>query len=412
MKRRALTGWLLVAAGTIIIVIINGTFYGYGVFFKPLLQEFGWARAELSGPISLRLMATGIFGIMAGMMVDRAGPRWVVSAGVFLVAIGFFLTSTVTNLWQMYLYLGLISGIGMSVPFPAVTTLASRWFTKRRGLAMGVVMGGYGIGQMVFPPLITHWIESSSWRTAFVIVALTVGLVAIPLALCLKFPRDANPSPKKPEAAKAAGTKVSPLQPENHWTLKECVRSLPLWKICLIYFLFSISLQAMMVHLVPHAIDSGIEPLAAAILLTIIGGTNTFGRVTGGGFMDRLGTRRVLIFCLIAPALMMPALIFARGLLPLYVIAAVYGIGYGGISTAIPKLTSEYYGLGSLGGLLGVVQLAFAAGGAVGGPLAGYIFDKTNSYTFAFALLFVLIAVAFVVCLTLRPPVRTRKLGG
>ena len=107
-KHDRLYGWMLVAVGTAIIAIINGTFYSYGIFFKPLLREFCWARAELSGPVSLRLMATGTFGIIAGAMVDRAGPRLIVPAGMALVAIGYFLTAGVSDIWQMYLYVGLI----------------------------------------------------------------------------------------------------------------------------------------------------------------------------------------------------------------------------------------------------------------------------------------------------------------
>lgn len=404
-SRDPLYGWLLVAMGTAIIVMINGTFYSYGVFFKPLLDEFGWSRAVLSGPVSVRLIATGLFGIIAGAIVDRAGPRWVVPGGVLLVAAGFFLTSGVSNLWQMYLYLGLLSGIGMGVPFPAVTAMASRWITHRRGLAIGVVSAGYGIGQMIFPPLVTHWIDLFSWRTTFVILGLTVGMVGIPLGLMLKLPgKDKTPSlpgnPAKPSAA----------QPDTgpSWTMKESIRSFPLWQICLVYFLFSICLQAMMVHLVPHAIDLKIDPLAAAVLITIIGGSNTVGRIIGGGFSDSLGSKRSLILSMTMPAIALVALVFATGQVWLYVIAGVYGLGYGGISSAVPKLISEYYGVRSLGALLGVIQLAFAAGGAVGGPLAGYIYDRTGSYTSAFISLACLVAVAFVLCLSLHPPNRLK----
>lgn len=400
-SRDPLYGWVLVAMGTAIIVMINGTFYSYGVFFKPLLDEFGWSRAVLSGPVSVRLIATGLFGIIAGALVDRIGPRWVVPGGVFIVAVGFFLTSEVSNLWQMYLYLGLLSGIGMGVPFPAVTAMASRWITHRRGLAIGVVSSGYGIGQMIFPPLITHWIDLYSWRTTFVIVGLIVGLIGIPLGLMLKLPGKDKTSSLPGNSANSPASR-----PDTgpSWTMKDSIRTFPLWQICLVYFLFSICLQAAMVHLVPHAIDLKIDPLAAAILITIIGGSNTVGRIIGGGFSDKLGSKRLLILSMTLPAVALVALVFATGQVWLYIITGIYGFGYGGISAAVPKLASEYYGVRSLGALLGIIQLAFAAGGAVGGPLAGYIFDRTGSYASAFVVLALLVGVAFLLCLSLQAP--------
>ncbi len=399
-----LYGWVLVGVGTTIIAIINGSFYSYGVFFKPLLQDFGWSRAELSGPVSLRLAATGIFGIIAGAIVDRAGPRVVVPAGVLLVAVGYALTSRVTGIWEMYLYMGLIIGVGMSVPYPALTALISRWFTARRGLAMGIVLAGFGLGQIIFPPLVTRWIVAYSWQTAFINLALIAGLCGVPLGLLLKVPGKEKMLPLKGPFGSDPPTGWQ--QKSNEGAFKDGLRSHALWQISLVYLLFSACLQALMVHLVPHAIDVGIKPLAASVLIGVIGAANVAGRITGGGFSDKLGTRRILILSLITSGLALLALCFTKSFWGLYFIAGVYGLGYGGISITVPKLASEYFALSSLGVIIGIVQLAFAAGGAIGAPLAGYIFDRTNSYVLAFAVLFILLAVAFVLSLSLHPPRR------
>ncbi|MBI4334192.1 MAG: MFS transporter [Chloroflexi bacterium] len=401
-----LFGWILVAAGTAIIVIINGTFYSYGVFFKPLLLDFGWARAELSGPVSLRLLATGVFGIIAGAIVDRGGPRWVVSGGIALLATGYLLTARMTSLWELYLYLGLISGIGMGVPYPVITSVVSRWFTRKRGLAVGIILAGYGIGQVIFPPLTAYLIAAfSSWRTAFVVLGLIVAGVAIPLGFVLKRP----PAAAAATAASPGGKSDAAAAKEDRWSFKDSLKTQPLWQIGALYLLFSICLQAIMVHLVPHAIDMGIDPLAASILLTIVGGANAIGRIAGGGLSDRIGTKRTMIISIVLPGLMIPSLIFANSLFWLYAIAAVYGVGYGGLSSTVPKLTSEYYGLHSLGALLGIIQLTFAVGGAIGAPLTGAVYDRTGSYTLAFILLTAFLAMAFVICLGIKPPERMRR---
>ncbi len=404
-----LYGWVLVGVGTAIIAIINGAFYSYGVFFKPLLQDFGWSRAELSGPVSLRLAATGIFGILAGAIVDRAGPRLVVPAGVLLVAVGYALTSRVTGIWEMYLYMGLIIGVGMSVPYPALTALISRWFTAKRGLAMGIVLAGFGLGQVIFPPLVTRWIADYSWQTAFINLALIAGLCGVPLGFLLKSPvKEKKPPLDDPFLC---GPPLGGKQESIAGAFKDGLRSLALWQISLVYLLFSACLQALMVHLVPHAIDVGIKPMAASVLIGVIGAVNVAGRIAGGGFSDKLGTKRILILSLITSGLALLALCFTKNFLGLYLIAGVYGLGYGGISITVPKLASEYFALSSLGAILGIVQLAFAAGGAVGAPLAGYIFDRTNSYVLAFVVLFLLLVVAFVLALCLHPPVRSAGPG-
>ncbi len=407
-SRVPLFGWLMVAVGTAIIVIINGTFYSYGVFFRPLLDEFGWARAVLSGPVSLRLLATGFFGIIAGAIVDKAGPRWVVTIGVALVGLGYLLTAGLSDLWELYVYLGLVSGIGMSVPYPAITSIVSKWFTVRRGLAMGIILAGYGIGQVIFPPLASSVIAALTWRPAFIIMALIIGLIAVPLGFLLKLPSrvaEAAPASDSP----GPGTGTVPLHPGTagpQWNFKDGVRTVPLWQIGLVYLLFSVSLQALMVHLVPHAIDIGIDPISASILLTIIGASNAVGRIGVGALSDKFGAKQAMILSIILPAVTFPTLIFADSLLSLYLISAVYGIGYGGLSSTVPKLTSEYYGLRSLGAFLGIIQLTFAIGGAIGAPLTGYIFDVTRSYNFAFMLLTVLLATAFVLCLSIHPPLQ------
>ncbi|MDZ4247418.1 MAG: MFS transporter [Dehalococcoidia bacterium] len=394
-------GWFLVAIGTAIIVIVNGTFYSFGVFFKPLLSEFGWTRAELSGAVSLRLMATGLFGILGGAIADKLGAKWIVALGVALLGLGYFLTSTVQNLWEMYLYLGLISGIGMSVPYPAITSVVSRWFTRKRGLATGIILSGYGIGQILFPPLTAYLLPIFLWRKTFIILGMIILFIAVPVSLFLK-----PPSAPKKSSVPAGSTGPTPLSKGDDipWTMKEAVRSLPLWKISMIYLLFSISLQTVVVHLVPHATDIGIEPVSAALLLTIIGGCNAFGRITGGGISDIIGTKRALTISIIAPALMLPAFMFISNIYWLYVVAVLYGLGYGGLSAAVPKLASEYYGLHSLGTLLGIIQLGFAIGGAIGAPLTGYIFDVTNSYSPAFFLVAFLLVICFFIATSLRPP--------
>lgn len=406
-KREPIYGWVLVAVGTTIIALLNGTGYSFGVFFKPLLEEFGWTRTELSGPASLRMLITGLGGVFAGVIVDRIGPRWVLFGALAMAGTGYFLTSRAGTLPEFYIYLGLITGIGMSSHYPALTSVIPRWFTRRRGLSTGIILSGYGLGQIIFPPLATQLISSFDWRRSFLLLGMIIVVIGIPISFLVRLP----PKEERSVGTDAPGKKVAGPVTEVAWSLKETLRTFPIWQLGLLYALFSLTLSSLMVHIVPFAIDIHIEPVAAALILTVIGACNTTGRISGGWLSDVIGTKKTMAFSIILQALAVPCLIVGRSLLWLYPIAAVFGLGYGGLSAVVPRLILEYYGGRSLGALLGIIQMAFAAGGMVGALLAGYIFDRTGSYTLAFGILSVLVAITFVLCVTLRPPSKKKVTG-
>ncbi len=405
-KRDPLYGWVLVAVGTTIIALLNGTGYSFGVFFKPLLEEFGWTRTQLSGPASLRMLVTGVGGVFGGAIVDRVGPRWIVCGALAMAGIGYFLTSGADTLSEFYLYLGLITGIGMSSHYPALTSVIPRWFTRRRGLATGIILSGYGIGQIIFPPLSTQLISSFAWRRSFLLLGIIIVAVGIPISFLVRLPPKEEPG-ARPDAPEK---KVSGPATEAAWSLKETIHTLPIWQLGLLYALFSLTLNSLMVHIVPFAIDIHIEPVAAALILTVIGACNALGRISGGWLSDVIGTKKTMALSILLQALAVPCLIVGRSVLWLYPIAVVFGLGYGGLSAVVPRLISEYYGVRSMGALLGIIQMAFAIGGMAGALFAGYVFDKTGSYTLAFGLLSIAVAITFVLCVTLRPPAKKRQL--
>jgi MFS family permease len=181
LKHRFFYGWVVVAAAFVVMLVAWGTYYTFGVFFKPLSTDFGWTRAMTAGAFSLYLVIHGILGIVAGGFTDRRGPRLVVGICALFLCAGYLLLSRIGAIWQLYLFYGILIGVGMSgMWIPQVATI-TRWFVAKRGLVLGIVVAGVGIGQLIFPLLARHIISTASWRMGYFIMGI-IALVIIGLA--------------------------------------------------------------------------------------------------------------------------------------------------------------------------------------------------------------------------------------
>ena len=167
---RIFYGYIVVAVAFLILVVTFGPHSAYGLFFNPLLAEFGWTRAMTSGAFSLSMFMYGILSIVAGGLNDRFGPRLMVSLCGMLIGLGFILMSQVNSLWQLYLFFGVLTGIGMSAVWVPQMSSIARWFVKRRSLMTGIVIAGAGISQLIAPPIISRLIATYDWRLSYVIL--------------------------------------------------------------------------------------------------------------------------------------------------------------------------------------------------------------------------------------------------
>lgn len=401
-------GWVIVTACTLILFMQAGILYSFGVFFKPLVDDFGWSRAATSGVHSLFMISFGVFAIPMGWLADRFGAAKIAALCGFVTGLGLVLTSQINALWQMYLVYGLIIGIGLSGTFPIATATTTRWFVKRRGLALGIVSAGIGLGTLVMLPIARHVIVLFGWSTAYFILGVTAWLVMLGSAFFLRR------SPEKGElhtyGAKAPLPKSSAdhIERANHIaaetavTLRNATRTRSLWMLMLIYLLFNFCVQMIMIHLVNYTTDLGIAPLVSATLVSVVGMTSTAGRMVMGTASDRIGSNNSLIICCTILAMSLLWLIFARELWMFYLFAIVFGFSYGGEVPQIPTLISQFFGLRAVTALVGAVILSTTIGGALGSWMAGQIFDLTQSYHTAFIIAVVTSLSAAVMALMLK----------
>jgi MFS family permease len=392
-------GYVIVAASFIILLVSWGSQYSFGVFLKPMLDDFGWTRAATSGAYSLNMILTGVFGILAGRLADRFSPRLVLSICGALIGLGYFLLSRVGAIWQLYLVYGVLISLGVSGMYVPLLSTVARWFIKKRGLASGIVVSGIGIGVVIIPPLANLLISNYSWRTSFAIIGfVSLGLIV----LIAQFLR--HPSGQKAPAARDTGTlnKFSPNLQVQGLSFKEAIRTRQFLIISVMYALFGFGQYTIMIHIVAHATDIGVSAAAAAIILSVIGLVSVASKVSMGTLGDRIGNSNIMIIVFAATSLTFIWLIISNQLWMLYLFGAIFGLGYGGFVTMQSPLVADYFGLKAHGAIYGVVMFVVSIGGSVGPLIAGSIFDNSGSYNWAFILCAVLGLFGFVLAVLLK----------
>ena len=392
-------GYTIVASSFGIQAIGVGTFIAFGVFFKPLLADFGWSRATLSGAQSLALLIAGFLGILVGRLNDRLGPRVVMTVAGFFFGLGLLLMSGLNDVWQLYLFYGVVLGIGLSSIDVIALSTTARWFVRRRGMMTGIVKVGTGAGQLVMPIVASIIIAGSGWRTAYIVIGAIAMVLLISIGQLLR--RDPARLGLLPDGNKHSQT--AGLEPaETGLYLHEAVRTRQFWTICLAFLATMFCLLIIMVHIVPHATDIGIPSTTAAGILSAIGGISMTGRFVIGMAIDRIGNKSSMIICLILLILAFLWIQLAKELWMLYLFAVVYGFGHGGLLTVISPIVAEHFGLRSHGAIFGIVFFSTMVGGALGPVTAGYIFDITASYSLAFWICTVVSVITLGLILSLR----------
>jgi MFS family permease len=374
-----------------------GVYIAFGVFFNPLMAEFGWSRAAISGAASLAFFTMGVCGVIIGRLNDRFGPRLLMSVTALCLGLGCVLMARLSSLAELYLCYGLILGFGLSsIDVIALTTVA-RWFAHRRGVMTGIVKVGTGAGQFTIPLFASWLILHYGWRRGFVIIGILIAVILVVMAQFLR--RDPGAVGLDLPRSSAAKTPRS----DEGLSLGHAARTFQFWTICLTYLLLVFGLMTIMLHIVPHARDLGISSLPAASVLSAIGGVSMLGRLLSGLAIDRRGSKRVMSACFLLLLSSLVWLQFADGLWMLYCFAAVYGLAHGGLFTTISPLLAEWFGIRAHGVILGIVGCFATAGGASGPLMAGWLFDTGGSYTTTFRIIIAMAIVAWGLLLSLKP---------
>ena len=384
-------GWYIVGASFLISLYVSGSInLGFTAVFEPIAHEMGWSYIQISLAASLRGLETGLLAPLAGMLIDRWGPRPVVMSGAVLTGFGLLLLSRINSLAMFYTaFIFLAAGLSTANSALLMTAVAN-WFQKKAGLAMGIAASGVAFGGLLIP-LITLLVDTFGWRPAMVIIALGMWAIPLPLSLMLRH---------KPEhyGCRPDGLKNMPVA-DNHIFLKKnreinttnkaVMRNWAFWIIATAFFCHIMPVSAVMTHIMPYFNTIGIERTTASLIASALPLLTIFGRIGFGWLGDHIDKRAVAVFSFALTSLGVFLLGFAAAK-RIWVIVAfiiVFGIGWGGAVPMIAGLLKAYFGQQRLGTIVGFAGSVMMAGMMVGAPLAGWVFDKWGRYQPAWFLL-------------------------
>ena len=383
-------GWIVVAAFIVIGTTIFGIRFSFGVFFKSIESEFNLTRTATSGFFSAYMVISCLFALLAGWVLDRYGPRIVILLMGIFTGFSLLLTSQTNASWQLFITYSLLLSIGTGAIYVATMSTISRWFDKKRGFALGIASSGSGLGTVVMAPFATYLISNFGWRMAYIVMGFIAWLIVIPISRLLR--KDPYEIGALPDGVRSDSRGASIQKPRNEegstqsasLSLLQVCRTSSFWFVAFVWLLFASCLYLVLTHIVPHATDMGIPAAEAAAVLSLIGGANIAGRVLMGRVSDRIGRKVTAIICALLQAGAMIWLIWSHDLWMLYLFALVYGFSYGGLTPPMTALISETFGLRNIGVILGLLEIGWGIGSAIGPAAGGFIFDISNSYSMAF----------------------------
>ncbi len=381
-KPKVFYGWVVVFACFLATLTLGETFWSFGVFFKPLESEFGWSRALTSSAYTCFLIGHAISLIIGGRLGDRISPRPILLATAAIAGTGIALCHQTHSVNQLRLFL-FIAGLGAGPMWSVTTTTVMRWFSghKRASLALAITTTGVGAGAIIFAPLINYFIRTSGWRDAFLYVGVIMAAIVLIGALLIK------PAPRAEGAAVSPATSSEANSVPWRRRLPKMSMIAPFLTVTFIITVAIISFQAINVHFTPHAIDEGVSDAVAAAALGLIGGFSIPGRLISGFISDVVGWRRTLGIALFGMALSIPWLLFLNASWMLYAFAFSYGVCHGIRVPAQLGILQQTFGLESLGQLVGISTAIGQVCGAIAPYAAGFIYDRTGSYSVVFYML-------------------------
>jgi MFS family permease len=374
--------WARLAIALALIAIGGAGMYSMSVALPPLQAEFGIARADASLPYTLTMIGFGIGGVLMGKLSDRFGVRVPVLTGAVCLALGFIAAGVSRNLVQFSAAQGMLIGLlGTSGTFVPLVADISLWFTRRRGIAVAIVMSGNYLAGAVWPPLMQHFIDQAGWRAAFVGTG-AFCLIAMPLlalALGRKPPAIAEPAPPGAGAPHARSAPANPERPLGF--SPDALQTL----LCIAGVACCVAMSMPQVHMVAYCGDLGYPAARGAEMLSLMLSFGIVSRLVSGWIADRIGGLRTLLLGAVLQAVALALFLPFQQLAALYVISALFGLFQGGLVPSYPIIVREYFSPREAGVRTGTVLMATLFGMALGGWLPGWIFDLTGSYRAAFA---------------------------
>ncbi len=348
--------------------------YVVPVVLPAVQADFGVARADASLPYTLLMIGFGVGGMLMGRLADRFGVAVPLRVGAIGLGLGYLLAALSGNIWVFAIAHGVLIGlVGSSSTFSPLLADTSLWFLRRRGIAVAVCASGNYLGGAIWPPIVQHFVQTVGWRQTYLGLAAFCTVALLMLAQLMR---------QRPPALA-----VQPLNAQG-----KVPGSLPFGfsvgqaqlLLCVAGLSCCVAMSMPQVHIVAYCTDLGYGAARGAEMLSLMLACGIVSRLISGAICDRIGGLRTL---LLGSALQTVALVMFLpfdGLVPLYVISALFGLFQGGIVPSYAIIVREHFPAAEAGARVGTVIMATMLGMALGGWMSGKVFDITGNYHAAF----------------------------
>ena len=397
-KKEGFYGWIALAGAMLVYFTTTGTFfYSYGVFLPAMCNEYGWSRALVGGGLSVALLAFGLPSPLIGASIARFGPRANIVFGNSLVVMGLAGMSITTEIWQIYVFYGILVGLGCSFGlYLTCTVVVNNWFIRKRSLGMGLVISAGGLGGFAFPALATWLISNVGVQIAWLALAmiqLTCAVLIGGLILVRNRPEDMGQAPDgistahANEKEEAIGHTSRVYQSPMDWQTRQTIRKPTTWLIASLCAANFLAIGTVAAHQVAYLKDIGFSPIVAAMVLGLIPGMSTVGRLGFGLLGIRFEVRHLAIVSFIIQLTALIILLTTKTLLLICIYAILFGVSYGALIVALPTFIGAYYGRTNYAQILAFIFPLATIAEAAGPIIAGAINDAMGTYTPAFAII-------------------------
>jgi MFS family permease len=362
---------------SLLLMTIGGSgMYSVTVVLPRIQQDFGVARGDASLPYTLTMIGFGAGGIVMGRLADRFGIMAVVMLGALGLGLGYIAAGLAPGLALFSLVQALLVGaLGTSATFAPLVADTSRWFDRRRGIALAICMSGNYTAGAVWPPVMQYFIDAVGWRQTYIGMGIFCMASMVPLALFL---RRRPPLQEAPAAVGITGTASASARPLG------LPPNLLLALLCVAGVACCVAMSMPQVHIVAYCGDLGFGAARGAEMLSLMLGLGVVSRLVSGWISDRIGGLRTLLLGSLLQGIALLLFLPSDGLVSLYVVSGLFGLFQGGIVPAYALIVREYFPPEQAGARVGTVLMATLLGMALGGWMSGAVFDVTGSYRAAF----------------------------
>jgi MFS family permease len=363
---------LLISLG--LVVLGNSSMYVVSVVLPAVQAEFGISRADASMPYTLMMICLGLGGLWTGRLADRYGLTPVLLCGALAVTAGFVGAGFSPNIWLFGLAHAVMGLLGSSATFAPLLADTALWWNKRRGIAVAICACGNYIAGAMWPPLVQHGIETIGWRQTYIILGLICGVGMLILSMYMR---------QRPPLVVDTPTPLGQVA-VNRSRPFGMHPALAQFLLCVAAVACCVAMAMPQVHIVAYCSDLGYGAARGAEMLSLMLGCGIVSRLVSGMICDRIGGIRTLLLGSALQGLALLLFLPVDGLVPLYIISALFGLFQGGIVPSYAIIIREYFALNEAGARVGSVIMASLLGMALGGWMSGWMFDITGSYKAAF----------------------------